>query len=60
MSAKIACPYCSELTVTPETLESCEECCGHDYEEFMCLNCGKEQDIGALIDAAEYRFDPER
>lgn len=42
---------------------ACTACCEHDFdmdEGYTCLNCGEQGDYGDLIDAAEYRFDPER
>jgi hypothetical protein len=35
--------------------EQCQACCEHEYdvdEGYMCLNCGKQGDIGRLIDRA--------
>lgn len=55
--ADYSCETCFDLD------ETCQECCEHDYdtsEGYTCLNCGKEGDYGALIDALEYRFDTER
>lgn len=36
--------------------EACQECCPHEYEDGYCLNCSAEQDMGELIDAAEYIY----
>lgn len=38
----------------------CEECCEHQFdmdEGYMCLECGAQGDIGALIDSLEYTFE---
>ena len=38
-------------------LETCQDCCQHQFdadEGYICLGCGLQQDIGELIDAAEY------
>jgi hypothetical protein len=37
----------------------CEVHCEHDYdvdEGYTCLNCGKQGDLGELIDAAKYHM----
>jgi hypothetical protein len=39
-----------------DRLEDCPECCKHSFdaeEGYTCLNCGKQGDIGKLIDATE-------
>jgi hypothetical protein len=56
------CPHCGEGEVLVDEPDSCQECCPHDDMDYQkrCPQCGKETDMGALIDAAEYRFDPER
>lgn len=33
----------------------CQECCEHEFdwdEGYMCLNCGKQGDVGEAIDRA--------
>lgn len=40
--------------------DACKECCPHDWDDYCCNICGAEKDMGSLIDAAEYSFDPER
>lgn len=44
-----ACKECEDV--------GCDECCMHNFdpsEGYTCINCGKEGDVGQLIDAAEY------
>jgi anaerobic ribonucleoside-triphosphate reductase len=52
--------YCgSPLDISCDNPE-CEDCCEHNFdssEGYTCINCGKQGDIGALIDAAEYDMD---
>lgn len=37
--------------------EGCQTCCEHQYDDHCCLNCGKERDYGAEIDAAMARWE---
>ena len=56
----VQCEACNDDGIL-ENGDSCQDCCQHyEHDHYICLDCGKDLDPGAFIDAAEYAYGDDR